>query len=47
MNEWVSASAYAKAHGVSTQTVYNMVKQGLLETMTFVRGSRKGILIHQ
>lgn len=43
--EWVSVSCYAQRIGKSTQTVYNMIKDGLLETMTFERGTKNGVLV--
>ncbi len=43
--EWVSVSCYAQRIGKSTQTVYNMIKDGLLETMNFERGTKNGVLI--
>jgi len=43
--EWISVSCYAHKIGKSTQTVYNMIKDGLLETMNFERGTKNGVLI--
>lgn len=43
--EWVSVSCYAQRIGKSTQTVYNMIKDGLLETMNFERGTKNGVLV--
>ena len=43
--EWVSVSDLAKRLGVSDQTVYNHIKDGLYETMEFQRGTMKGILV--
>lgn len=43
--EWISVSCLAQRIGKSTQTIYNMIKDGLLETMNFERGTKKGMLI--
>lgn len=43
--EWVSVSEMARLKGVSKQTIYNRVKEGLYETQTFQRGKMNGILI--
>ena len=44
--EWVSVSEMAKMQGVSKQTIYNRIREGLYETQTFQRGKMNGILIH-
>lgn len=44
-SEWVSVSSLAKTLGVSKQTVYNKIKQGLYEVNTFERGKMRGILV--
>ena len=44
--EWVSVSQMARMQGVSKQTIYNRIKEGLYETQTFQRGKMSGILIH-
>ena len=44
--EWVSVSEMAKMQGVSKQTIYNRIREGLYETHTFKRGKMNGILIH-
>ncbi len=43
--EWISASEYAKREGVTTQTVYNWIKEQKLVTMEFTRGKMNGVLI--
>ena len=43
---WVSVSEMAKMQGVSKQTIYNRIREGLYETQTFQRGKMNGILIH-
>lgn len=43
--EWVSVSELAQRLGVSDQTIYNHIKEGLYETMEFQRGTMKGILV--
>lgn len=45
--EWVSISTLAKHLGVTKQTVYNRVKQGLYPTKEFTRGTMRGILVPQ
>lgn len=42
---WVSASEYATMIGKSTQTVYNMVHAGTVESKSFKRGKYNGILV--
>ena len=42
---WVSASEYASMIGKSTQTVYNMVHAGTIDSKTFKRGKYNGILV--
>lgn len=43
--EWISVSCLAQRLNKSTQTIYNMIKDGLLETMNFERGTKNGILV--
>lgn len=43
--ELVSVSDYAKRIGKSTQTVYNMIKSGKLQSKTFKRGTMRGIVV--
>lgn len=41
----MSVSGFAKTIGVSKQTVYNRIKDGVYETKEFSRGKMKGILV--
>lgn len=43
--EWVSASTYAKRHNITTPTVYNRIREGLLEAKEFERGTMRGWII--
>jgi len=43
--EMLSVSEVAKRQGTSKQTIYNQIKSGLWETMTYQRGKYKGILV--
>lgn len=43
--DWVSVSTFASRTGQSTQNVYNKIKQGLLKTKEFERGSMRGLLV--
>lgn len=43
--QWVSVSTLAKMLGVSKQTCYNKIKQGIYASKTFQRGSMNGILV--
>jgi len=43
--EWYSASELASMLNVSTQTIYNRIKQGKYEAKPFKRGVYKGFLI--
>lgn len=45
-NKWVSVSQMARMQGVSKQTIYNRIHEGLYETQTFQRGKMNGILVH-
>ena len=42
---WMSVSGFAKTIGVSKQTVYNRIKEGIYETKEFSGGKMKGILV--
>lgn len=42
--EWVSVSEMAERASVSTQTIRNRIKEGLIDTVTFKRGKMRGIL---
>lgn len=41
---WVSVSELAERKGVSSQTIRNRIKEGLIEVRTFKRGKMRGIL---
>ena len=43
--EWISISTLAERLGVTKQTIYNRIKQGVYPTKEFRRGSMKGILV--
>lgn len=43
--EYVSVSTYARLKNVSTQTIYNMIKDGRLEYVSFNRGKYRGLLV--
>jgi len=43
--EWLSVSELAKRENVSIQTIYNRIKEGVYETMTFDRQGMNGYLI--
>lgn len=43
--EWISISTLAERLGVTKQTVYNRVKQGVYPTKEFKRGTMRGVLI--
>lgn len=43
--DWMSVSSFAKTIGVSKQTVYNRIREGVYETKEFSRGKMKGILV--
>lgn len=43
--EWISISTLAERLGVTKQTVYNRVKQGMYPTKEFKRGTMRGVLI--
>ena len=43
--EWISISTLAERLGVTKQTVYNRVKQGMYPTREFKRGTMRGVLI--
>ena len=43
--EWISVSEYAERIGKSKQTVYNLVRAGLVLSKTFKRGKMSGILV--
>lgn len=45
MDGWVSVSQYAKENGVSVQTIYNKIEQGLLEYRQYQRGTMRGYMI--
>lgn len=44
---YISVSDYAKFIGKTTQTVYNMIKDGVINVIHFNRGSMVGILIEK
>ena len=44
-NEWLSVSEAAERRGVSDQTVYNRVNDGIYESMEFKRGKMRGVLV--
>lgn len=44
-NNWVSVSTLANKLGVSKQTIYNRIKDGIYECKTFQRGKMNGILV--
>ena len=43
--EWISVSEYAERIGKTTQTVYNMIQRGELESKSFKRQTMNGILV--
>lgn len=43
--EWITASELAKREGITSQQIYNRIKQGQYETMSFQRGKMQGHLI--
>ena len=43
--EWVSVSTLAKRTGVTVQTIYARIKNGVYETQKFERGKMVGWLI--
>lgn len=43
--EWISVSELAKRLGKTTQTVYNLIKDGKYETVEFKRGKMRGYLV--
>lgn len=43
--EWISISTLAERLGVTKQTVYNRVKQGMYPIREFKRGTMRGVLI--
>jgi predicted site-specific integrase-resolvase len=45
MEEYISVSTYAARKGVSTQTVRNWVKKGVVQTISFRRGKMNGYLV--
>jgi len=43
--EWLSVSEVAKRENVTSQTIYNRIRENLYETMEFQRGKLRGVLI--
>lgn len=43
--EWISISTLAERLGVTKQTIYNHVKQGMYPTKEFKRGTMRGVLV--
>lgn len=43
--EWISVSELAKRLGITTQQVYNRIKDGMYETINYQRGSMNGYLV--
>ena len=45
LDGYISTSEYARYKGCSQQTVYNMVRKGLLASRTYKRKSMLGLLV--
>lgn len=45
MEGWVTPSQYAEQHNISIQTVYNRIKQGIIECKAYKRGSMNGLIV--
>lgn len=43
--EWISVSSFARRMGKTPQTVYNYIRDGRCECVSFTRGAYKGYLI--
>ena len=43
--KWISVSQMADQLNVTKQTVYNKIKQGIIPSREFTRGSMRGLLV--
>lgn len=47
LKEYISVSDYAKFIGKTSAHVYNLIREGLVSSVTFTRGTMKGRLVEK